>query len=104
MLCETVQTGVDKDVISQRMNKPQSTKPFLFLSSSDPGSPLCLLCDRLTDFCAVWDAGVLLVSAAGKGAPSGVTGRRLNESETVSAWLPGSGAGWGQFLPPAPSL
>ncbi|XP_055437702.1 neurofascin [Bubalus kerabau] len=40
---------------------------------------------RLTDFCAVWDAGVLLVSAAGKGAPSGVTGRRLNESETLNS-------------------
>ncbi|XP_061237961.1 neurofascin isoform X17 [Bos javanicus] len=40
---------------------------------------------RLTDFCAVWDAGVFLVSAAGKGAPSGVTERRLNEAETLNS-------------------
>ncbi|XP_065794300.1 neurofascin [Muntiacus reevesi] len=42
---------------------------------------------RLIDFCAVWDAGVFLASAAGQGAPSGVTGRRLNEAETLnSVW------------------
>ncbi|XP_024832415.1 neurofascin isoform X16 [Bos indicus] len=40
---------------------------------------------RLTDFCAVWDAGVFLVSAAGKGAPSGVKKRRLNEAETLNS-------------------
>ncbi|XP_042112881.1 neurofascin isoform X3 [Ovis aries] len=40
---------------------------------------------RLIDFCAVWDAGVFLASAAGKGAPSGVPGRRLNEAETLNS-------------------
>ncbi|XP_043341598.1 neurofascin isoform X15 [Cervus elaphus] len=40
---------------------------------------------RLIDFCAVWDAGVFLASAARQGAPSGVTGRRLNEAETLNS-------------------
>ncbi|XP_017915522.1 PREDICTED: neurofascin isoform X11 [Capra hircus] len=40
---------------------------------------------RLIDLCAVWDAGVFLASAAGKGAPSGVPGRRLNEAETLNS-------------------
>uniref|UniRef100_A0A8C2RH64 Neurofascin n=1 Tax=Capra hircus TaxID=9925 RepID=A0A8C2RH64_CAPHI len=39
----------------------------------------------LIDLCAVWDAGVFLASAAGKGAPSGVPGRRLNEAETLNS-------------------
>lgn len=40
MLSKTFQMGVDNDVISQWMNRLQTTKPFLFLSKSDPGA-LC---------------------------------------------------------------
>lgn len=87
-------------------DKPQSL--FFFPPRVTLGSSLSLLCDRLTDVCAVWDTGVFLFAADGEGVSSVLARRRLNEAERVSgAWAWGSclrGEGGGKFLPPAPSL
>lgn len=97
---------MDKDVPSQRMKTRQtSLSLFSLLPGVTLGSPVCLLCDRVTDARAVWDAGVLLSAADWAGAPSGVAGRGLSEAEWVSGRGPGLGAvgcGWGDSPAPSP--